>query len=222
MLEKILKDNTHLFADVISLKNRKLFKLILSAENKTLTTDVIKNSDTLGNYINKLLVDAGADIAYGGYLENRSIYKKSEHFGGENDDARTVHLGVDLWADAGEPVYSPGEAKIHSFKNNANFGDYGATIILEHEIDAVKFYTLYGHLSMQSLENKNTGQQIGAGEQFATLGKVSENGSWPPHLHFQIISDMQNYSGDFPGVCAVKEIPIFKNMCPDPLLILNI
>ncbi|MEA3452285.1 MAG: peptidoglycan DD-metalloendopeptidase family protein [Bacteroidota bacterium] len=222
MLQNILKQNTGVFHKVINFENKKLYKFDFSENNKELTSDVIKDSRSLSDYINSTLRNNNADIGYGGYVENRAIYKKSEHFGGNAENSRTIHLGIDIWCNVNEPVFSPNEAKVHSFKNNSNFGDYGATIILKHKIENVIFYTLYGHLSLKSLDNIEVNQVIMKGEKIAEIGNEKENGNWPPHLHFQIISDMQNYFGDFPGVCTVAEKSKFIKLCPNPNLILNI
>jgi len=48
------------------------------------------------------------------------------------------------------------------------------------------------------------------------LGKPDENGGWPPHLHFQLIRDMQGFVGDYPGVCAKQDLTFYANNCPDP------
>ncbi len=37
-----------------------------------------------------------------------------------------------------------------------------------------------------------------AGEEFAVVGDLTENGSWPPHLHFQIMADLMGHSGRLP------------------------
>ena len=78
------------------------------------------------------MVSNNAKVAYGGYLETRSIYQRSTYFNQENPETeRNIHLGVDLWIEAGTPIYAPLEGTLHSFKNNTNYGDYGPTIILK-------------------------------------------------------------------------------------------
>ncbi len=197
-----------------------ILKLDLSVSNRSIPEHIYSNTDTLAQYIKGELNRSNKKIAVGGYMENRGIYQKSEHFGG-GDDARTIHLGIDIWCDEYTPVRAPLNGKIHSFKNNTTFGDYGPTIILEHSLANVVFYTLYGHLSESSISNIETGQYICSGEVFAELGNDTENGNWPPHLHFQIISDIADNYGDFAGVCNKKEIEMYKEICPDPLLILK-
>jgi murein DD-endopeptidase MepM/ murein hydrolase activator NlpD len=111
---------------------------------------------------------------------------------------------------------------VHSFKNNTNFGDYGPTIILKHTIEDVDFYTLYGHLSLESLQDLCVGQTFKKGAQIATLGDASVNGDYAPHLHFQIIDDIQDFVGDYPGVCSKKDLEFYKTNCLDPELMLRL
>jgi murein DD-endopeptidase MepM/ murein hydrolase activator NlpD len=85
----------------------------------------------------------------------------------------------------------------------------------------VSFYTLYGHLSLNDIKNLQEGQRIEKGEVFAEFGLPMENGHWPPHLHFQIIIDLENYKGDYPGVCKYSEREKYLANCPDPDLILQ-
>jgi len=54
------------------------------------------------------------------------------------------------------------------------------------------------------------------------LGNESENGNWPPHLHFQIINDIEGKFGDYPGVCSFKEIDKYSANCINPKYILGI
>jgi murein DD-endopeptidase MepM/ murein hydrolase activator NlpD len=49
------------------------------------------------------------------------------------------------------------------------------------------------------------GQRFRAGETVGTIGSYPENGDWPPHLHFQLITDMLGLEGDFPGVVALSQ-----------------
>jgi murein DD-endopeptidase MepM/ murein hydrolase activator NlpD len=119
------------------------------------------------------------------------------------------------------PVSAFMPAVVHSLADNANFGDYGPTVILQHELEGVTFYSLYGHLSRAELAGLHEGQQLQQGEMFATVGPWPENGDWPPHLHFQIMSDMLGLHGDFPGVALPEEQAKWAAICPDPNLVLR-
>ena len=81
------------------------------------------------------------------------------------------------------------------------------------------FYTLYGHLSKKSLEGVSIGKKIKKGKRIATLGNISENGYWTPHLHFQIMLDLLGYDNDFPGVGLPSTLNVWSSICPDPNLL---
>lgn len=151
-----------------------------------------------------------APACWGGWGERRELYTGSELFAGE--EPRVIHLGIDVWTDPGTPVAAPLDGTVHSFADNDNFGDYGGTIILQHE----GFCTLYGHLARRSLTELHVGKPLAAGTVFAWLGERHENGGWPPHLHFQKILDMQGLKGDFPGASTVGDKARSLDNCPDP------
>ncbi|EMR02445.1 peptidoglycan DD-metalloendopeptidase family protein [Cesiribacter andamanensis] len=155
----------------------------------------------------------------GGYMEDRRLYLRSAVFAGE--EHRTLHLGVDIWLPAHTPIYAALGGRVHSFADNAGFGNYGPTIILEHQLEEITFYTLYGHLSRQSLLELEEGKPVAAGEQIASLGTAEENGDWPPHLHFQIMLDMEGMKGDYPGVAAPSRADYYRLRCPDPNILLK-
>ncbi|MCZ8229180.1 peptidoglycan DD-metalloendopeptidase family protein [Flavobacterium sp.] len=198
------------------------FPLDLSINNIALAKSNPTTSEDFKNFIHNLLKENNAAIAYGGYNEARNLYKRSPVFKDVKQEERTIHIGLDLWTTAETPILAALDGKIHSFQFNNQLGDYGPTIILEHEIDGHKFFTLYGHLSLESLQNLSKGQIIKKGEQIATLGNASINGDYAPHLHFQIIKNIQNKEGDYPGVCCASTLPFYLTNCPDPNLLLKI
>ena len=194
----------------------------LSIFNKELGLLDVSNPDVCQEYIDKVVNYNSEKIAYGGYLERRNLYKKSPGFVGKGDEERNIHLGIDFWANTGTKVIAPLEGVVHSFKNNAASGDYGPTIILRHEFQAEQFYTLYGHLSIESLHGLYKKKEFNAGDVIATLGETEINVNYAPHLHFQIIKDLGDHSGDYPGVCSQKNLTRYQKNCPDPNLLLKI
>ncbi len=180
------------------------------------------NFETIHDFqktINKILENKNAEIGIGGYGEVRPFYTTDEYQTEGNNGAqwRTVHLGMDVWAPTDEPVYSPLDGEIFGIQNNEGDCNYGPTIILEHKIsDDLIFYTLYGHLSLISLKGLKKGTSIKKGQKIAAIGTPPENGKWPPHLHFQIVLDMLENEGDFPGVAYPHDAEIWKSICPDP------
>src|ERR1019366_8171118 len=81
-------------------------------------------------------------------------------------------IGVDIWGKEGTEIFAPLDGIVHSFAFNNNLGDYGATIILSHQLEAVSFFTLYGHLSYADLQNIHEGDHIKHGQQFAHFGNT--------------------------------------------------
>jgi murein DD-endopeptidase MepM/ murein hydrolase activator NlpD len=199
-----------LFSEPLSPANS--VALDLSATNKELNPAIYANIPAFCAYIEQKL---GAKIGVGGYLEHRIIYEAHENFATASADFRNIHLGVDFWAQAGTPVFSVADGVVHSFQVNPGSGNYGPTIILFHPSQGI--YSLYGHLAEQDLEGLAVGMPIAEGQLLCHLGEPSENGGWPPHLHFQLIRDMQRYSGDYPGVCSQRDLAYFASNCPDPL-----
>ncbi len=188
--------------------------LDLSIYNADFETIDVTTYEGLDAYVEQILKINRAKVGYGGYGEHRIFYKQSPLFNDGKTPPRCIHLGIDLWASAGTPVYAPLDAQVHSFWYNDQVLDYGATIILQHELENQLFYTLYGHLTLQSLANLQQGQPILKGEPFTDIGERQENGGWVPHLHFQVILDMNNWEGDYPGVATEAEAARYLENCP--------
>ena len=220
---EILKSYTNGYAPVVPYeKGDGLLLMDFTAANEALTDDILSNTALFSVYVEEQLTKTGAKYGIGGYNEHRTIYSRSPVFDTENAEPRRLHLGTDIWGAAGTPVYAPLPGTVHSVGFNSAFGDYGATFILQHVIAGTIFHTLYGHLSLHSIEDKKEGQSIEKGDWIAAFGEPAENGQWPPHLHFQIIIDMQGWKGDYPGVCKYSEREKYLSNCPNPDLILNL
>ncbi len=157
-------------------------------------------------------------VLWGGYGEKRSIYSDSTHFNDQND--RNIHLGIDIWLPANTKIYSPLAGKVHSSAFNNNEKDYGGTIILEHSYLEKKFYTLYGHLSKSSIEIPKN-KYLEAGDYLGLIGNKNENGGWVPHLHFQVIYEIGEYIGDYPGVSTAEKSSFYLSNCPSPLPLIS-
>lgn len=188
--------------------------LDLSVTGETLRNVDLADQDQLHAAIWAAIHKQGANVGMGGYLEHRGIYKASPHFESTEED-RCIHLGIDLWAEAGQPVFAPVDGMVHSLAMNSKPLDYGATIILEHRLEKRVFWTLYGHLSATDLI-WNPGEFVSAGTPFCHMGNRHENGGWVPHLHFQVITDIGDFQGDFPGVASIGDKDIWAARCPNP------
>ncbi|RKR12255.1 peptidase M23-like protein [Maribacter vaceletii] len=196
--------------------------LDLSVSNTSLEKYNITTPTGCQEYIDTVLTNAKAKVAYGGYLEQRNLYSNTPSFNSASDFVRNIHLGLDVWAPIGTRILTPIDGKVHSFKNNTTSGDYGPTIILEHSIHNVIFYTLYGHLSISSIKELYIGKEFKQGEILAEMGAPEINVNYAPHLHFQIIKDLQENFGDYPGVSSKVDIEYYSKNCPNPNLLLSI
>ncbi|MEP6949215.1 MAG: peptidoglycan DD-metalloendopeptidase family protein [Ginsengibacter sp.] len=227
-----LKKNTKHFHPVVQFDpgKEKLIQFDFTEKNAGLKSVNIDDSESFSKYINHLLQNENAKFGFGGYNELRTLYTHINIFnrnvsesmtGQPEEEPRRLHLGVDIWGKEGTEIFAPWGGMVHSFAFNDSFGDYGATIILLHQLDGLPFFTLYGHVSLADLQNIREGAYISRGQKFAHFGKPEENGHWPPHLHFQVIQDITPYKGDYPGVCKFSEKKKYLSNCPDPNLILN-
>jgi len=194
----------------------------LSASNTHLINEKLDASEDYENYIQKILDESKAKIAYGGYLETRNLYKRSTVFNNQKENERNIHIGLDLWINEEASIHAILDGKIHSFQNNTALGDYGPTIILEHNINEFTFYSLYGHLNEACLKLIKVGDKVKKGQQIANLGLPPINGDYAPHLHFQLIIDIEGKKGDYPGVCSQDNLDFYTENCPNPNLLLKI
>ncbi len=203
-----------IMGEVLSSKNT--VPLDFTESNELLSK--VDLSDTAGfdAYVFGQMRTAGKKYGIGGYLEKRAIYRRSEVFATEASNFRNIHLGVDIWTTAGSPVYAPLAGTIHSFQDNTGFGNYGPTLILSHDLGEKTLYSLYGHLSSTSLNLLEVGRNVMPGEQICEIGPFPENGDWPPHLHFQLMWELDGNWGDYPGVASEKDLDYYRQNCPDP------
>lgn len=147
-----------------SIPYSRYFPVDLSENNPEINKLIFFDAIAFEEYIENFLKNNNAEIAYGGYNEVRNLYKRSTVFNSSNSEERNIHLGLDLWIKAGTPVLAALDGKVHSFQNNNNLGDYGPTIILEHQLENYIFYTLYGHLDLKSIETINVGDLFAKGQ----------------------------------------------------------
>jgi 4-aminobutyrate aminotransferase-like enzyme/Ser/Thr protein kinase RdoA (MazF antagonist) len=186
---------------------------------------VLTDVDRFTRWVDERLAEAGARVGIGRYGEARLAYSEAQYLV-ERDwirESRTLHIGTDLFAPPGTPVFAPIGGVIHSIANNDRRQDYGPTIVLEHRPPgtAEPFFTLYGHLSLDSIAGLQPGRLVARGDRIGSIGDSDVNGGWPPHLHFQIIADMLGREGNFPGVAPPGNRALWLSLCPDPNLVLR-
>ena len=165
----------------------------------------------------------GVDYGLGPYGEKRSVYRAAQFADTASDERRMIHMGIDVFAPSGTPVHAPLAGRVASVVYNADPLDYGHTLILEHEGEGARFWTLYGHLGGSLPGLCQPGQEVAPGQVIAHLGDWPENGGWAPHLHFQIMTDLLGQTGgNFFGVAHESLWDVWQQICPDPNLILRL
>ncbi|MDX1417627.1 MAG: aminotransferase class III-fold pyridoxal phosphate-dependent enzyme, partial [Candidatus Promineifilaceae bacterium] len=231
-LEEWLRENQGEFAPMLSSNLRTDSPLVL---DWSVGSHLMGRPDDFGDpeksaaEIFASLEESGTDLGVGRYNEARLVYAADQfrvaHFDkiSNREEWRTIHIGMDLFVKEGTPIQAPLAGTVHSFQDNALPLDYGPTIILRHDPpDGPTFYTLYGHLSRESIYGLEEGMPVEKGQEFCRVGDITVNGGWSPHLHFQIIGDMLGNSGNFPGVAPAGERVIWLSLCPDPNLIVRV
>ena len=203
-------------ADIITTDGR---SIVLDLSNgATLCGEAIAGCsvDQLTELINRTMSDAGTGYAFGRYAEPRDLYSNDNFAIAGSSEKRTVHMGIDLFCAAATPIYAPHDATVEIVANNAADLDYGPLVILAHDDAAESRYSLYGHLGSDILSSLREGQKIAKGEPFATVGAPPDNGNWPPHLHFQLIRDLNGLGADFPGVARKSQQDRWLKLSPSP------
>ncbi|GGX11854.1 aminotransferase class III-fold pyridoxal phosphate-dependent enzyme [Aquimarina muelleri] len=220
MFTSWIEDNIFSLSDLFpSVQKNDVYLLDLSVSSKWVGHQQEFNDLELFQFkINRLQKENPDKIIAGGYLEPRALYTSDSYdkIGNSGRESRTIHLGVDFWLPANTPVHALFDGEVITTFNHTGDKNYGGLIILKHEEESIVFYTLYGHLTIDSAMQKKNGDILKKGECIGYLGDSTQNGNWVPHLHFQIMHSMLDYSIDFPGVAYYNQLEVWRGICPDP------
>ncbi len=126
---------------------------------------------------------------------------------------RSLHMGVDLGAPAGTPVFAPHAGRVWGVADREGEGDYGGVVILEVELGVENLWLLCGHLSRHRAVKR--GDRVACGQLLGWLGEREENGGWNPHLHFQL-SRLEPCEVDLPGAVLASDRELARAVFPDP------
>lgn len=203
-------------------KNKRLVPLDLSVSGTWAGhQEAFNDLDAFQCKIESLRKQHAGAIPAGGYLEARPLYTTGgyEKTGNNGPENRSIHLGVDFWLPAKTPVHSLFDGEITIAVNDAGDKEYGGLVVLKHNEGGVDFYSLYGHLSVATATAHRPGDLIRAGDPVGLLGNYPENGNWAPHLHFQLMLSLFDYSTDYPGVAYPGQMGVWESICPDPNLL---
>ncbi|WP_281930391.1 aminotransferase class III-fold pyridoxal phosphate-dependent enzyme [Roseibium album] len=220
-----LERNAHDFASVVKPENARPGAVVFDfTANASYAAELSRfDGPQFDRFCEDAISDAGADFGIGVYGEDRTVYKSDAFEMANPSIRRSVHLGIDIFAPDCEPVYAPFAGKVAFFHDDAVSNGFGPTVLLEHETDEGDvFWTLYGHLSRRGCEKLTIGQTVETGEAFAEFGPRPENGEWPPHLHFQIVTDHLGLEARMHGVGVRRQWAVWRDISPDPSVILGL
>ena len=181
----------------------------------------VQSESDLHQYLEEEKIRTSSKILFGGYLERRSLYQSPLFTANDPNSSRNIHLGIDLWIEEGSPIYAPIDGYIHSFANNNAHLDYGYTLILQLRFEEKMVHALFGHLDKSMMNQWQKGNYVEQGSLIGRIGGKHENGGWIPHLHFQLIIDMQRNKGDYPGVCTLADLEFYQRNCPNPSILIS-
>jgi murein DD-endopeptidase MepM/ murein hydrolase activator NlpD len=105
----------------------------------------------------------------------------SSSYGGRSDPftgGADFHSGIDIYAEAGQPVRAAADGTVVSARYSGNFGNL---VVLDHGFG---IGTRYGHLSRFGVFE---GQHVRRGEVVGLVGSTGRSTS--PHLHYEITLD---------------------------------
>lgn len=154
--------------------------------------------------------------AIGRYDEQRRKMYLAPQYRGR----RNIHMGIDIWSEAGQPVYAFHWGEIVYLADNREQGNYGPTLITRHELETETLFALHGHLSRGSLGDWKPGDPFETGQELAVTGTQEENGGWAPHLHFQLSIEDPG-KADMPGVVSEEDHQEALRIYPDPRIVLG-
>lgn len=104
-----------------------------------------------------------------------------------------VHGGVDFTPGAGAEIHAVASGTVRIATESG--GDYGVTVVIDHEIDGQKVSTRYGHMQYGSLR-VSPGDTVEVGDVLGTVG--STGNSTGAHLHLEVLLD---------GVTKIDPLP---------------
>ncbi len=164
------------------LNNKRWLNVNLNEESKKTKAD-LSDPNICKKWINELHVKNNVDFSYGGFLEDRSNIWRNQY---NKKTGAFIHLGVDFNVPEGTKVALPKKAVVeHIMIDKDQNGGWGGRVIFK--IEGEENYILFGHLNKNISLKK--GDVVEAGEIFAEVGRIDENGGWFPHLHVQMMSD---------------------------------
>lgn len=223
-LRRWLDFNNHRFGPVVRTPLDRAHVAILDAADQPdeLTHGSRDGGENLTAWWLRRQQEIAPRTGIGRYGEDRGIYDHPD--GPRDENPRKIHHAIDIFEPAGTEIFAPYPATVETLGNDTSRHGFGGIVVLRHETDeSVPFWTLYGHLAPGSIAGVKPGQRIAKGDILGRLAPPAENGDWPPHLHFQLMTHLMGWSVlDIIGISWASQWELWREICPDPNIILGI
>ena len=136
---------------------------------------------------------------------------------------RTVHLGLDLFLEAGTPIFAPLDGTVRDVCPGDDSSDHGPAVILEHRVDGrrLTFHTLYGAFERLLSRRAGRGPAVpqgraaGGRRRFSRERRPAAPPSFPDHPRHA------GTKGGFPRLVLPGRKEVSLGFCPDPELVLG-
>lgn len=122
-------------------------------------------------------------------------YSIKSNFGYRSDPINHLqdfHSGIDLGAPAGTEILASASGKVYRISLNKD--SLGNFVMLEHEVNGVKYYTGYGHMSDGSIV-VHEGQLVQAHQKLGIIGMTGR--ATGIHLHFSLHTPLPSFKQDY-------------------------
>lgn len=167
---------------------------------------------------NELTALLGVSWIYGGWMEDRSIIWSDTYL---KDTGAFLHLGIDITVPAGTLVHAVASGEILHVGTDVPFvGGWGGHVVQRIVYQGKSCALIYAHLGTIQATEKTVWEK---GSEIGAVGDKDENGHWSPHLHVQIVRDIEGVTDwqrflddEIDGYGKVVDIADWARRCPDP------
>jgi 4-aminobutyrate aminotransferase-like enzyme/Ser/Thr protein kinase RdoA (MazF antagonist) len=180
-------------------------------------TSAARQPDEAERLWREIAAKEGIDLGIGPWGEDRPVYTAAAFASTlVTGQRRSLHLGLDLFLDAGSHVRTPLPGRVVDIYVSDLPLDYGHAILLEHNpAPEITFFSLWGHLSANTAKLRKLGEELKAGDIVGQMGSNKENGGWQPHVHLQLIAYRPAKAADVIGAGEPGYRAIWAELFPD-------
>jgi len=138
----------------------------------------ILDPEESGHWVEKLHKSRKIDYSYGGYFEDRAFLMRGHY----QKPGETWHFGIDYTVPVGAPVYLPWDADLMFMTHDPDqHGGWGGKMIFRLRNN---HFAIFAHLAKSDAGREDCRK----GDFVGSIGDISCNGGWFPHLHLQIVA----------------------------------